>query len=238
MKISPFLWIAALAGGAAFSALEIRENPRPWNKGRSPLPLAAWMPGLVERHGQPEAQRLLTQAEGRCRELIAGISPQTSPALRTHLVKNILPGLALYQTLVEAHQQDHPAALAEIEPLFKAWTEHLYGHLMRAFRVLPFPFFFFRIGFGIQARQMADDIFKTQMIENTSHRIALDQFGCPYLDTLAAHGAPELTPYFCRIDDWMAEMLPPQIVFRRTQTLARGGDRCNFRYEQRLSQKV
>ena len=223
MKISSFWWGFALGGGLA--ALVWARMPR------SPLPLAAWMPGLVERHGKPEARRLAAQAGQLCRDLVSGISPQAAPALRAQLVKNILPGLALYQTLLVAHGGDRTAALAEIEPLFKTWTDQLYGSLMRAFRWLPFPFFFFRISFAIQQKQLADDIFKTRWIENSPRRIAMDQFGCPYLDVLKAQGVPELTAYFCKVDDWMAEQFPPQIAFRRTQTLARGGDRCDFCYE-------
>jgi hypothetical protein len=200
-------------------------------KSASPFPLAAWLPGLVERHGEPEARRLAALAEQRCRALIAGMPPQASPALRAQWIRNIYPGLALYQTLLEAHQGDRQAALAEIEPLFKTWTLRLYGGMMRAFHFLPFPFFFFRLMFAIQRRQLADNIFQTRMLEDSFHRIAMDQFGCPYLSTLSAHGAAELTPYFCQIDDWMAEMLPRQIAFRRTKTLARGDDRCDFRYE-------
>ncbi len=223
MKISSFWCGFALGGGLA--ALGWARRPR------SPLPLAAWMPGLVERHGRQAARRLVAQAEQRCRVLVAGIPPGSAPALRAQLVKNILPGLALYQTLLDAHGGEQGAALAEIEPLFKAWTETLYGSLMRAFRWLPFPFFFFRVSFAIQQKQLAGDIFKTRWVENSSRRIAMDQFGCPYLDVLKAQGAPELAPYFCQIDDWMAEQLPPQIAFKRTQTLARGGDRCDFCYE-------
>ena len=224
MKISSFWWCAGLAGGLIAAVVWAR-------KPRSPLPLAAWMPGLVERHGQTEAQRLVALAEQRCRELISGISPQAAPALRAQWVNNILPGLALYQTLLEAHGGEREAALAEIKPLFKAWTGRLYGGWMRTFRLLPFPFFFFRLSFAVQEKQLADNIFKTTWIENSPRRIALDNFGCPYLNTLAGYGVPELVPYFCQIDDWMAELLPPQIAFRRTQTLARGGDRCDFRYE-------
>ena len=224
MKILSFWWGAGLAG-VSFAAVGWERKPR------SPLPLAAWLPGLVERHGQPEALRLAALAEDRCRNLLANISPQASPALRAQLVNHILPGLAMYQTLLDAQGGDRQTALGEIEPLFQAWTQRLYGSLMRTFRLLPFPFFFFRLGFAIQKKQMAGNIFKTCWIEDSPRRIALDQFGCPYLDTLAAQGAPELTPYFCQIDDWMAELLPAQIAFRRTQTLARGGDRCDFRYE-------
>lgn len=227
MKISALfraVAVAGVAGGVCWLLFTRFQR-------RSPLPLAAWLPGLIERHGRAEAECLVQQAEQRCRQLIAGISPRTSPVLRAQLVQNILPGLAMYQTLLEKHQGDRQAALSEIKPLFKTWTEHLYGRLMRSFRWLPAPFLFFRLSFAIQRRQFADNIFKTHMIENSARRIAMDQFGCPYLETLAAHGAPELTPFYCQIDDWMAEMLPPQIAFRRTQTLARGGDRCDFRYE-------
>jgi len=224
MSSTPF-WIGAgLLLGAAALAWWLR--PR-----HLPLPWKAWLPLLVQRHGEAEGRRLLEVAMAGWRQLLAN-SPQPRPQgpLRAHL-NNLYSGLALYRALLGESGGNRQVALAEVEPLFQAWTEQLYGGLMRTYHHLPAPFFFFRIGLVLQMRGFAPDTWQTTWIENSPRRVAIDQHACPYVDELSRQGTPELAPYFCRIDVWMAEMLPPAIVFKRSQTLAEGGDTCDFRYE-------
>jgi hypothetical protein len=206
--------------------------------GKLALPWRAWRGGLIERHGEEQGQALLEKSMGRWRELVETYpKPLPKPPLRNHLVNNMLTGLALYQTLLEQHGGDHPAALAEIEPLFQEWTRQLYGGLMKTFNRLPFVFWFFRIGIVANLLGFPAESWRTTWLEDNGQRVAFDHFSCPYVDTLKAYRAPELTPYFCRIDDWMAEMLPPTIAFKRTQTLGDGGDFCDFCYE-RVNKKL
>ena len=51
---------------------------------------------------------------------------------------------------------------------------------------------------------------------------------CPYHDTCVQHGCPELCPCFCDSDDISYAGLHPKLLWRRTRTLGRGGDRCDF----------
>jgi hypothetical protein len=230
MKIKTF-WIGfgLAAGSGLFWGLSRAE--------KLALPWSAWQGVLVERHGAEEGRALLEQGLRRWRELVANYpSPLPKPPLRNHLVNHMLTGLAIYQTLVEKYGGDRQAALAEIEPLFQAWTKEMYGGLMKTFRRLPFTFWFFRLGIISNMMGFSAETWRTSWIEDNSRRVVFDHFKCPYVDTLAAYNAPELTPYFCRIDDWMGEMLPPSIAFRRTQTLAEGGDFCDFCYE-RIKEK-
>jgi hypothetical protein len=225
MKINAF-WIGlGAAAGLAFALCAQRAQ-------RLPLPWSAWQEVLEKLHGKPDGQRLLAEAMAESHILIAGVERNLMrPPLRAHMVDNILPGLAMYRVLLSEYAGDHQAALAEIEPLFKAWTQSLYGSMMRMIGLLPWPFWFFRIGSVLRLKDFPSATWKTAWKENSAKRVAFDNFACLYLSTLAAYGAPELTPYFCQIDDWMADMLPPEIAFQRSQTLARGGDRCDFCYE-------
>ena len=201
-------------------------------KGRLPLPWSAWLPGLVAVHGPQEGSRLLRQAYADWKTLLAEYPrPLPKPPLRQHLVNNILTGTALYRVLLEVHGGDRPAALAEIEPLFKAWTHDLYGGTMKAFKMVPFSFWFFRIATKMQLRGFAPEVWKTSWVEDSPRRIAYNTLSCPYVDRLKEYGIPELGPFYCQIDDWMGEMLPPKIRFQRTQTLARGGTMCDYSFE-------
>ena len=201
-------------------------------KRRMPLPWSAWQPGLVQVHGQEEGSRLLNQAYKGWETLLADYPrPLPKPPLRQHLVNNIMTGTALYRVLLEAHGGSREAALAEIGPLFKAWTRAMYGGTMRAFRILPFSFLFFRLATRMLLRRFPAEVWGTSWVEDSTRRIAYNTLTCPYVTNLKDYGFPELGPYFCQIDDWMGEMLPPGIKFHRTQTLARGGTVCDYSFE-------
>lgn len=60
--------------------------------------------------------------------------------------------------------------------------------------------------------------------------VGLNCRACFYLDMLTEYGFPELTPHFCRLDDALAAEAAPSVRFERTQTIARGGTLCDFRY--------
>ena len=221
-----FLWAGLSLGLAAASALVVIR------KLRMPLPWSAWLPGLVAVHGQEEGIRLLRRAYEDWGALLAEYPrPLPKPPLRQHLVNNIMTGTALYRVLLRVHGGDRAAALAEIEPLFKAWTHALYGGTMKVFRMIPFSFSFFKLATKIQLRSFPAEVWGTSWVEDSARRIAYNTFNCPYVTTLKDYGVPELAPFYCQIDDWMGEMLPPAIAFRRTQTLARGDALCDYAFE-------
>ena len=51
---------------------------------------------------------------------------------------------------------------------------------------------------------------------------------CPYHDTCAEYGCPELCRCFCDSDDISYTGLHPKLIWHRTKTLGRGDDRCDF----------
>ena len=54
---------------------------------------------------------------------------------------------------------------------------------------------------------------------------------CFYLDILNYYGAPELTPAFCKLDDYLMMAMPESIQWGRTQTIGMGAEYCNFRWD-------
>lgn len=197
---------------------------------RSLLP-PSWRSELETRLGSSEASRLLMEAEVRCRALLGSHPMHPSKVVRSEVEKNVLPALALYQTLLAERNGEKAAALADMEPLFRAWTKAMYGSMMAAFNRLPQAFWFFRLGMVQRMRSYPPEAWGTVWIENSPRRVAVNNHACFYLEVLSAHEAAELTPLFCQIDHWMAEMLPPSIRFQRSQTLAEGAPYCDFRYE-------
>ncbi len=220
------LWsVMGLAAGALGAAWLIRRARK------SPLPVDAWLPVLSQKHSEDEVRHLLAQAEANYRDLRGHSPVPEHRALRQHLYGSILPGVAIYQALQNSHGGDQQAALDEIKNLFRAWTDQRVANMMRLLRLFPAPLPLFRLGYTMRMSEFPAEGWDLRMIENSRRRIAFDIHSCFYLETLTALGVPELTPGFCQGDDRMGEMLPPSIIFHRTQTLGSGGACCNFRYE-------
>ena len=60
-------------------------------------------------------------------------------------------------------------------------------------------------------------------------KFAADMTRCPYVETCAKYGVPELAQISCRADDITYGNLHPRLIWARTQTLATGGRCCDFR---------
>jgi 2-dehydropantoate 2-reductase len=199
-----------------------------WLTASHRMPLAAkWQRALASRRGPAEAARLMVEVEARYDELYAGRPRYVNRAMRHHLEARILPILALYQILREdTGNQD--AALAEVDDLF-----HMVFAGQRRqvalLRLLPDPFPLFRwSGRRTMRRSYPEEGWTTEWVADDDQCLAFNIRRCLYLDTLTAYGAPELMPHICAFDDWMFETLPPSIVWERSTTLGRGGDRCDF----------
>jgi 2-dehydropantoate 2-reductase len=195
---------------------------------RHRMPLAAkWQRALAGRRGAVEAARVMARVETRYDELYAGRAHDVNPAMRWHLEARILPILALYQALRE-DTGDQNAALVEVDDLFHTVFAGQRRQIA-LLRLLPDPFPLFRwIARRKMQRSYPAEGWTTQWVADDEHCLAFNIHRCVYLETMMAYGAPELMPHICAFDDWMFETLPPTIVWERTTTLGRGGDRCDF----------
>ena len=220
------VFLAGLAAGAVGALLLSRRTAR-----------SPWMPRLdvsqrvlAETRGEIPAAMLAARVQARYDELYAHRPYFSLPALRHHLESSILPGLALYQTLREEHD-DQEAALAEMDRIFAAWVEHSpKRRLLRLMEHLPDPFNILRISNRwILKTSYPPQGWRTEWVEDSEDCIAYDISDCFYVNVLTAYGAPELTAHFCRGDDLLFGNLLG-ISWERTKTLARGDDCCNFRF--------
>ena len=189
--------------------------------------LKIWKRILTQRRGTTQAAILIARIQLRYLHLLSDQPHVTQRALRSQLETLILPGLALYQTLRD-ESKDNQAALAEVEPMFKA---AFFARLRRNITVLnhladPFPVV------RPALRRMTSTAYQPgacEVVEDSSECFAVNIYRCFILDTLKAYGAAELTTLYCKTDDWLAETLP-KVRWLRTKTLGRGDDLCDFRW--------
>ena len=221
-----------LAFGVALGLLWVRQK-------RSPalaLKRSIWRRALTNRHSERQVDAILRDVDRRYAALLAAGLPYQERALRTHMKENILPGLALYQALRDRYQS-RQAALAETAILFKASTAPLLLP-MWVLRLFPDPFPFFKwANRRLMQRDYLSSAWEVRWVADSRDDFAFNIYRCFYLNVLSAYGAPELTPLFCRTDDWMMEALPPSIAWQRTRTLGGGDLLCDFRWCRRAARE-
>ena len=144
-----------------------------------------------------------------------------------HLERQILPGIAACETLQTVMPKDE--ALRTVHGYVEARARRMRRMILGLLRVpglyrLP-PVLFSRLtpkfygeaaGFAATEHQTSGGVWRIDMTK------------CPYHDACVEHGCPELCPCFCDSDDIAYGGLHPKLLWRRTKTLGRGGDCCDF----------
>ena len=146
---------------------------------------------------------------------------------RLHLESQIMPGIAAYETLQTVMPKDE--ALDTLHGYVERRArgqKRVYLRLMRIpglYRVIPW---IFSKATPKLFGETAD--FAAEEIQTTGGVWRIDMTKCPYNDTCVKYGCPELCHCFCDSDDITYDGLHPRLRWRRTKTLGRGDDRCDF----------
>ena len=144
-----------------------------------------------------------------------------------HLENQILPGIAAYETLQTVMPKEEALQTVHGYVEQRAWK--LWKLFLALMRIPGLP----RKTPGIftkQTRRMFGEAagFEAREIETTGGVWRIDMIKCPYHDACVHYGCPELCPCFCDSDDITYNDLHPDLLWRRTRTLGRGNDCCDF----------
>ena len=173
-----------------------------------------------------QAEQLNAAFDARLRSLLAEHAGD-SKEKQQHLKRQILPGIAAYETLQTVLPKDE--ALQTVHGYVEQLAQSAHKSLTALLRVPGlyrlFPGVFVKstrtvfgpaAGFALTELQTGRGIWRIDMTK------------CPYHDTCVQHGCPELCPCFCDSDDISYANLHPKLLWHRTTTLGRGGDCCDF----------
>lgn len=216
-----------LVAGLAAGAVLARALSRP---SRRPMPhLRTFRRALASTRGEVMAAILAAQVQARYDALCATRPHFAHPVLRWHLTYQVLPGLALYQTLQENAAQRGAAPVTALQEAGVVLAHlDVLGRWLRRMRSFPLAPTLVRLLFRPLMALFPAAGWDIRMQENSPRRIAFTVSRCFYLDVLKAYGAPELTAHYCQLDDLAYAQLPPSIRWQRSTTLARGGPSCDF----------
>ena len=150
-------------------------------------------------------------------------------ALQNHLESSILPGIALYQSLL-AYDFRQEEALIFMKAAFREWSRPN----RRRTKLLGRLPFYFRLMKTLIKPMMKSNFpeigWKIDWVEHNQDVIAFDIKGCFYQEVLTEYDVPELTALYCRMDDLIHERASPYVKWDRTKTLGRGDEYCDFRF--------
>jgi hypothetical protein len=183
---------------------------------------------LAKRYGAERASRILEACDADYRELASeGRKEKGVMAFHLYAARR---GLALYRAVREevGGEADPVEVVHELmwEVFMRAPSRVMGSFLSRA----RDPFSGFVRGMRWANTFIFPEPHWRRLDLEEEGCAGMDYTGCFYYDYLGERGAPELTAAFCEMDVRQAEFFPPQIEFRRNETLPTGYKRCDFRY--------
>jgi hypothetical protein len=159
-------------------------------------------------------------------ELSAGAHVPDNRHLRWHLQAHILPGLAIYQVL-RAEGSSKEDALAAFDQLLEVVVNPDRKRMALLGR-FPWVYALLRLTLRRAMRPYPPEGWQIDWLENSRLAVRFNMRSCFYFDVLSSHGAPELTASYCRGDDLVYGKMSPYLEWKRTQTIGRGADHCDF----------
>jgi len=185
---------------------------------------------LTERLGRAGMEAIFDRVKIRYGLLLDQRRLSSNLILRWHEKHYLLPGLALYQVLLEEYSGDAQAAMLDVEEVVRLTILDQTRLLFSPLKLPRKPFPLFRSGFRLIMNLFPQPGWTFDHLENSSQRVAFNATQCYYFKVLTQLGYPEITRVYCRADDAMAENFPSTIRYERNTTIGKGGDLCDFYY--------
>lgn len=185
---------------------------------------------LCRELDETKAREIVQKVQKRYNDLYAERKQYSHRALRNHLEENILPGVALYQTLLR-DEHTRESAVQLVERAFQEWGASNRRAMERLGR-LPIFYWLLRAMVKMMMRlNFPEQAWETEWVEVSGKEISFNMKSCFYLDVLEGYGVPELTAQYCGMDDFVYEGVSPYVKWDRKRTLGRGDECCDFRFE-------
>ena len=175
----------------------------------------------------PEKAKILNSAFSERLTKLRAENNDVSKEKRRHLESQILPGIAIYETLQAVMSKDE--ALQTVH----GYVEQRAYRTKKIFQILMhIPGLYRKVPgiFSVQTRKLFGEAagFASHDIKTDGGVWRIDMIKCPYHDSCVKYGCPELCRCFCDSDDISYDGLHPKLYWHRTKTLGRGDELCDF----------
>lgn len=179
---------------------------------------------LIETFGSARGRALFAEQEKLLRSLVERAQHKPIPQ-RVTLAQMILPGIALYKTLLKNNIPQADAYEYLRRYLLDTVAADMHASTAKM-EFLPGFFWLYRAGFLAVVR-VAGLWESTQRRGKDSFDVTIQK--CLWHTACAEHGCPELCRLFCDADNVTYGGLN-KIGFARTSTLGYGGSCCDFHF--------
>jgi len=182
---------------------------------------------VEEAYGTDKATTVMAAAWTRYMELLEE-NEDDPKAYWIHTRERIYPAISLFDGLLAAGVERQEAADFVVEYYHKRSEKSavmvkklvslpgLYKHIPSLFSKLTLKMFGEKSGF------------QYKLYDTPKNEMKIDMLLCPYFENCKKYGCPEIARGFCEADDICYGNMHPKLIWGRTQTLAKGGDRCDF----------
>ena len=173
-----------------------------------------------------QAKQLNAAFDARLNALLAE-NAGASKEKQYHLKRQILPGIAAYETLQRVMSKEE--ALQTVH----GYVEHLARTSHKQLAALLHIPGLYRLVSGVFVKSTRSVFgpaagFAPKELQTGNGVWRVDMMKCPYHDTCTEYGCPELCRCFCDSDDISYTGLHPKLIWERSMTLGRENDRCDF----------
>ena len=182
---------------------------------------------LIAAYGQAKGEQFYAQAGQKLLAFSADVDSKGNRAIYLHITRNILPLVCCYLVLQQNGIAKEEACTLVVGQMHQ--EIHKKADRLKSVSRLPFLYPVFRVLCRNVMKNTYPDIgWDVAWLKDNSETVCFDCRACVYLATTTKFGCPELCQYFCQNDTIVYSGLSPAVQFVRTQTLATGGDRCDF----------
>jgi hypothetical protein len=187
-------------------------------------------PSLASAYGSEKTAVIFEKASSILNDELMHMDDRGNKVIRKHLSNFILPVFASYKSLKINGIHTEEAFEFVSKELDK--TSEEMGITMKEFKKLPFAYGLMRLfAKPIMKYGFPKKGWTITWKENNSKRISFDMTSCLYFEELKKRNALELCAAFCESDHVSFDPLSPEILFKRSGTMAYGNKVCDFRFE-------
>ena len=161
-------------------------------------------------------------------EILCLDDSEKSPDLIRHLHNNIYPVVAAFRALMAIGMPREDASeLAQ--NTFLELMEAPAASIQKLCRIPGFyrmvPWLFGKLMPKLFKKEAG---FEFTYYPVEAGHVKFDMEACPYFQACQELDCPEIAPVFCTTDDICYGNMHPNLIWNRTQTIARGGKLCDF----------
>lgn len=181
---------------------------------------------VCKTHYPERSEKLISDMNNRLSALRKETENE-SKAMKLHLERQILPGIAAYETLSAVMGKEQ--ALAEIHRIVEVRSYKIKKSVSKAARFAGMYKRIPKIFLKVTQKTFGRDAgFDYKIYDTDKNTARLDMIKCPYHSVTARYGCPELCVCFCDSDDITYGDIHPKLKWQRNGTLGRGNDCCDF----------